>query len=366
MSAKNLPSPAAVRKAMREYDKIGPEQFLSKHGYGPAKKYHLKHAGAMYPSKAIFGVAYGYEFPSEGPLDSTSFTGGEQSVVQKLESLGFKVIRIDNSVRPGDVLSNAELSQKFSVGNMGGMRRSLKKNHLVLISDSTKGLYDDRWEGDTLHYTGMGKSGDQTLISQNRVLAESRNSGITVHLFEVFTQKNYSYSGEVLLVSKPYPEKQIGEDGKKRKVIMFPLRLAPGAQKLLPSQGDLAELVKIRSNKLSKKPLSELRRHAMLAPKKPQKRQATATQIVRDQWIVEYVKKAAKGICDLCKEPAPFKNKKGQPYLECHHIFRLADDGKDSIENAVALCANCHRKMHILNRSVDRTKLHSLVKQRDG
>ena len=139
-----------------------------------------------------------------------------------------------------------------------------------------------------------------------------------------------------------------------------------GARKLTPAQHDLAKLATTRSNKLSKKPLAELKRRALLASKRPQKRQATTTQIVRDASVVEYVKKAAKGKCDLCRRAAPFNSKNGQPYLECHHIVRLADDGKDSIENAVALCANCHRKMHILDRPVDRTKLRSRVKQRDG
>ena len=40
---------------------------------------------------------------------------------------------------------------------MGGMRRSLTTNSLVIVSDHTKELYDDKWVDDVLHYTGMGK-----------------------------------------------------------------------------------------------------------------------------------------------------------------------------------------------------------------
>ena len=158
----------------------------------------------------------------------------------------------------------------------------------------------------------------------------------------------------------------LAENRGPRDVIMFPLRLTPGAQKLVPSQRDLVTLTNIRSEELSKKSLQELRRRASLAQRRPQKREVTATQVVRDLSVVEYVKKAAKGLCALCDEPAPFKNKKGRPYLECHHIVRLADNGIDSIENAVALCANCHRKMHILDKKSDIEKLRSHVKQRDG
>ncbi|MEO1942713.1 MAG: HNH endonuclease [Candidatus Thioglobus sp.] len=36
-----------------------------------------------------------------------------------------------------------------------------------------------------------------------------------------------------------------------------------------------------------------------------------------------------------------------------HHIHQLADGGEDTTENAVALCPNCHRMMHSLNRKSD-------------
>lgn len=34
--------------------------------------------------------------------------------------------------------------------------------------------------------------------------------------------------------------------------------------------------------------------------------------------------------------------------MEEHHVIRLADGGSDSIDNAVALCPNCHRKIHVV------------------
>lgn len=71
-------------------------------------------------------------------------------------------------------------------------------------------------------------------------------------------------------------------------------------------------------------------------------------QIVRDPYIAEYAKKRAKGICQLCGDTAPFTDKKGMPYLESHHVIWLANGGEDSIENTVALCPNCHRKMHVV------------------
>lgn len=74
----------------------------------------------------------------------------------------------------GQILKNADIVEKFKCGNMGGMRRSKTTNTLVIVSDYTKGLYHDKWIGGVLHYTGMGKSGDQDIRwSQNATLADS-------------------------------------------------------------------------------------------------------------------------------------------------------------------------------------------------
>ena len=35
--------------------------------------------------------------------------------------------------------------------------------------------------------------------------------------------------------------------------------------------------------------------------------------------------------------------------METHHIEWLSKGGSDTIDNTVALCPNCHKKMHILN-----------------
>ena len=125
----------------------------------------------------------------------------------------------------GAVVSNAVLTEAFKVGNMGGMRRSKATGTLVLISDNTKGLYNDTWHEGILRYTGMGKIGDQTLKgNSNKTLAESGTNGIEVHLFEVDEPGKYSYSGVVELAGEPYQEEQPDDNGNPRQVWMFPLK----------------------------------------------------------------------------------------------------------------------------------------------
>ena len=85
---------------------------------------------------------------------------------------------------------------------------------------------------------------------------------------------------------------------------------------------------------------------------KPETRVVIAHVTVRDRCIAENAKRIANGICQLCGNPAPFI-KDGKPYLESHHIVWLSEGGADSIDNTVALCPNCHRKMHIVKSPAD-------------
>ena len=72
-----------------------------------------------------------------------------------------------------------------------------------------------------------------------------------------------------------------------------------------------------------------------------------AKKFQRNPDVVIEVLKRAKGMCEGCKKPAPFvRRSDGSPYLEVHHIKMLSDGGLDNIENAKALCPNCHRQDH--------------------
>ncbi|MCD7843462.1 MAG: HNH endonuclease, partial [Clostridiales bacterium] len=137
-------------------------------------------------------------------------------------------MEFDPGLQIGQTLKNNELVAIFKCGNMGGMRRSKATNTLVLVSDYTKGLYHDKWIGGVLHYTGMGKIGDQDIQwAQNATLAACGQNGVDVHLFEVLDAGEYVYCGRVALVEKPYVAIQPDEDGNMRMVWMFAFRTVP-------------------------------------------------------------------------------------------------------------------------------------------
>ena len=89
----------------------------------------------------------------------------------------------------------------------------------------------------------------------------------------------------------------------------------------------------------------------------------TSSQYKRSAEVIRITKARAKGVCQLCGNIAPFKDKKGDPYLEVHHVKWLSRGGKDSTDNTVALCSNCHARMHVLDSSEDLNSLIEICKQ---
>lgn len=82
-------------------------------------------------------------------------------------------------------------------------------------------------------------------------------------------------------------------------------------------------------------------------PRKPRRLLTTQIEFYRNPYVVVEVLERAGGICVNCNRPAPFiKDANQQPYLEVHHIKPLAEGGDDTVENAMALCPNCHRHAH--------------------
>ena len=82
-------TPDDVVHALKEYDRLGPEQFFAAHGYAPTTTYDLVWEKRSYPPKAILGTAY--EFAVGQRLASGDFEGGKSGAVKVLGALGFDV-----------------------------------------------------------------------------------------------------------------------------------------------------------------------------------------------------------------------------------------------------------------------------------
>ncbi|SDX26290.1 HNH endonuclease [Lysobacter enzymogenes] len=96
-------------------------------------------------------------------------------------------------------------------------------------------------------------------------------------------------------------------------------------------------------------------------------KKVAVTQYDRDPEVKAWVLTQAKGICECCRLPAPFDTING-PYLEVHHVQQLADGGSDTTSNAIAICPNCHRRLHYArdaHAAIDLLyeKIHRLVRE---
>jgi 5-methylcytosine-specific restriction protein A len=77
----------------------------------------------------------------------------------------------------------------------------------------------------------------------------------------------------------------------------------------------------------------------------PDRALVTGLVVIRDSKVRNYILKRAGGSCEYCGNLG-FKMKNGRHYIEAHHVIVLSKQGKDTVENVIALCPNHHREAH--------------------
>ena len=143
--------------------------------------------------------------------------------------------------------------------------------------------------------------------------------------------------------------------------LMGPCRVNAQLSAYLASVEEIQQDEAKTINHLRSLPLKTLQNLAKSHTSKPQKKQASVGTYTRNPYIAQYAKVRANGFCQLCGNSASFICDNGDPYLESHHVIWLSKGGMDSVDNTVALCPNCHRKMHIVNDNGDVAKLKSVL-----
>ena len=238
----------AVHAAMAEYNRLGREVFLDRYGFGRAKEYLLVHDGTTYDSKAIVGVAHGYQYPDDGPLLPSQFSGGVGDAAKALTDLGFTVIRADESespdrgwdLAPGDQIKRTTLHDRYGGSRQDGISPSAQTPNVLIFTDPSSGEqhgYYDTWGPDGVFtYTGRGQTGSQTFTSGNKAIRDHEDDGRALRVFEG-TGGNVTYVGEFALAEdRPYEWGEAPETGggPVREVIKF--RLVPVTQPATPTR----------------------------------------------------------------------------------------------------------------------------------
>lgn len=96
MPLRTITDPAHVRRAAREYDRLGRDAFLARYGFGRSTEYLVEVDGRLYDSKALLGAAHQWASPDRRPLPHSAFSGGCTAAVRFLEGLGFAVHRVSD------------------------------------------------------------------------------------------------------------------------------------------------------------------------------------------------------------------------------------------------------------------------------
>lgn len=226
---------------------------------------------------------------------------------------------------------------------------STPKNHpFVFLFTSDAGEqhgYKDEYRDDGIFwYTGEGQIGDMRMASGNKAILEHAHNRKSVHVFE-YTRKAYvRYIGLAECLGY-HEEIRPDSEGNYRTAIVFHLTIDSIEEPVSSSQPKLLNDLK-DPKQLKKKNINELREAALASNlKMTSSKQIREAVYYRSLALKLYVSTRSKGVCEGCGLKAPFNTKNG-PFLECHHVHRLADGGPDHPKNVVALCPNCHRRAH--------------------
>jgi 5-methylcytosine-specific restriction enzyme A len=341
---------AAVLQALGEFDALGRDTFLQKYGFGKSRGYFLQHGGKPYDSKAIAGAAHGHIGSAFAPLSASEFSGGDKTVAKRLRDLGFTVLEPSDLKAVGIPFEvgklyhrQGDIHQVFGGQERGGIATPDGSPFVFLFTGESGEQfgYSDGWRPDGVFaYTGEGQKGDMTFVRGNRAIRDHMADGRDLLLFEATkTKGNYRFMGCFAFAgweTIAAPDR----DGQQRNAIVFELVPVAEAEPAPPVGPDEANL--------ENKSLAELRALALAAaatPKAPSK-ESQRTYYIRSAKVKAYVLKRANGHCEACKKVAPFLRKDGTPYLEPHHIKRVADGGPDHPRSVGAVCPTCHRLIH--------------------
>lgn len=234
-----------------------------------------------------------------------------------------------------------ELQENLSLLRMYATSSNKHENEyfLDLVRNGTCFVFDPRHDGDI--FAPSRFIGYASNTWQRHEQNETKNGGPTNKAIErllgarpVEDAKLESAYGE-FCERLGFHAPRTGSFGAKRKYWRLPhgLRQADAA---------LHEAVLRSQNDKQRMRLARLEN----APRFPARTQISTFVFERNPDVVAEVLARAKGRCERCLQPAPFVRINGEPYLEVHHKIQLAAGGPDTVDNAVAICPNCHRECH--------------------
>jgi 5-methylcytosine-specific restriction protein A len=239
-----------------------------------------------------------------------------------------------------------DIHDRFGGSRQSGMSTTANYPLIFLFTGPTgeqHGYSDGFASNGQFYYTGEGQVGDMAFTKGNKAVRNHIKNEKHVLLFEQLNGGQYTYTGEFSYIGH-HLEIKPDREGNNRNSIVFELAFEP-----LNISRNFSESTNLPPPKKLPKTLStsELRSIAETGSSVTISAKTIQTRLYnRSVAVKRYALARAKGKCECCGIPAPFLNKQKQPYLEVHHLFRVADGGPDSPEGVAAICPTCHREIH--------------------
>jgi 5-methylcytosine-specific restriction protein A len=384
-TVRSVTDPAAVRLALTEFDREGRDVFLAKHGFGPARDYLLRFDGKLYDSKAVLGVAYGYQYPDQGALSPREFSGGAAAAAGQLERLGFEVVTsaFINPPKPGDEYpSRTAIYEAYGGQNVQGIQTFPGDPTVNVFSDEQGPYADEVPNGvEPFEYRGDGLTGNQTMTRGNALLDRARIRREPIRYWYRPAGRPFRFLSWAIVLGRA---RVWGMDitGGQRLEYSWELVLIPSPDPrtwpafVMEHLEDAVDLPDLEPPRPASKPrpddapstrtYQEFLDLLGLASDSPVRSTRRASNsYARSRHAREAVLVRAGGHCEnnQCTGMPPDTRRDGQAILEVDHIHDLAFGGPDHPSVMIALCPNCHAaKTHGAHRNqmVQRLKLLAL------
>ncbi|MFJ7501588.1 HNH endonuclease [Serratia grimesii] len=341
-----LSSKDAVLEAIKEYNNQGYDNFLKKNKIEKIRTHKVRYNKSLYDINGIATAACILQLGE--PSEKIKFSANLETVIQAFKNLGFEVIETPHpleKLEEGELYKRKYLHELYGGQEQGGISTP-KEFPVIFIFTSESGEthgYKDSWPNDNhFSYTGEGQKGNMEFTKGNKSILDHKDDGKDILLFE-YNKKRTGVKLIGLFECGSWNYTQCLDTAKEMRTgIVFNLFRVSSAQDV---DNDTTTLeVNPKKETLEQLRAKAIESSVMIG----QRKESDSKQFwfKRSEDVKKYVLQRANGICESCAQPAPFKKKNGEPYLEPHHTKRLADEGPDHPQWVGAICPTCHRRIH--------------------
>lgn len=247
----------------------------------------------------------------------------------------------DMEFQHGEIYERMALHDTFGGNRQKGIANTRSHPFIFVFnleSGDKYGYEDEFISSDRFLYTGQGREDDQEMIRENRKLRDHASEGNALHLFEEVTHFDspndrtvVTYLGE-FRYEDHHIERLPDRNGNKRDAFRFVLERVDDE---MQSEIEVTD----------QSPADLLRQLAQQQTGN-QSTERVRSRPLRSDAVKQFALSVADGVCQGCGEPAPFVDADDEPFMEVHHLTRRSDGGPDRPSNVIALCPNCHRRVH--------------------